>query len=846
MANYNLTNQTISSSFQQLLQKDADTGNLVDGVGNVVDELIVTSSYAVTSSYSTNSLSASIANSATTALIATSASHAEVADEVLFSGVSDKPTLVSASSQIVLEDTTYTDNGDKSFLQTDGAGNLSFQYVETVYETIRNMSGGPLDKGTPVYISGSTGDNGNAYVADASNPLTMPATYIVGEDLTEGQTGLGIVNGKIEGVDTTGYPGGTIIYVGEGGGWSDTRPSGSNSVVQLLGVVQKEGVGGQGIVINQLDAILPNIQTGYAWVGDANNQPQPIATSSFGGGGTIDTGSFAITGSNTFVGNQTIANNSKVEMNLGTSINFYEDGIGPQPSALRFHSGSDETANKWINFQPEPGGSGRLAIASFPENNHFLFFDPKDSGIGNHRLYIESTIEGGRQGDSPISIGASGLEVSGSTLTTGNTTIEGNTSIEGTNVGPANPLSVEDGTGTPILQVNNATLKGFTNADVLINGTLLNDGVLRVQSAEGYGGGVLATNSVAAGNISMNLGGDAGYSQALLSSFGANQMVFDSDSNMVFLTANSNGGKSAGNITFDATASINLNVNQDNKIYANGNMEVSGSNNGPGSTLQVENGTGTPILSVQNAFLKGFTGVDVIVNGNTFLDGTVAIDDATAINGNLENTGSFTNGGDTLIVGTNASPKQTFIAEDGTGTNRVEVNNATLAGLTSVDINLNGKTQITDTLTLQGDEVINGTNAAPGQTFIAKDGNSTNRLEVNNATLAGLTSVDVNINGKTQITNTLTLQGDGIVNGTNTAPGSTFVIKDGNSVNKVEVNNATLGGLTGVDVNLNGTVQITETLKMIPQNPLPSGVVGELAVSGSNLYFYNGAWTQVV
>jgi len=845
MANYNLTNQTISSSFQQLLQKDADTGNLVDGVGNVVDELIVTSSYAVTSSYSTNSLSASIANSATTALIATSASHAEVADEVLFSGVSDKPTLVSASSQIVLEDTTYTDNGDKSFLQTDGAGNLSFQYVETVYETIRNMSGGPLDKGTPVYISGSTGDNGNAYVADASNPLTMPATYIVGEDLTEGQTGLGIVNGKIEGVDTTGYPGGTIIYVGEGGGWSDTRPSGSNSVVQLLGVVQKEGVGGQGIVINQLDAILPNIQTGYAWVGDANNQPQPIATSSFGGG-TIDTGSFATTGSNTFVGTQTIANDSKIEMNLGTSINFYEDGIGPQPSALRFHSGSDETANKWINFQPEPGGSGRLAIASFPENNHFLFFDPKDSGIGNHRLYIESTIEGGRQGDSPISIGASGLEVSGSTLTTGNTTIEGNTSIEGTNVGPANPLSVEDGTGTPILQVNNATLKGFTNADVLINGTLLNDGVLRVQSAEGYGGGVLATNSVAAGNISMNLGGDAGYSQALLSSFGANQMVFDSDSNMVFLTANSNGGKSAGNITFDATASINLNVNQDNKIYANGNMEVSGSNNGPGSTLQVENGTGTPILSVQNAFLKGFTGVDVIVNGNTFLDGTVAIDDATAINGNLENTGSFTNGGDTLIVGTNASPKQTFIAEDGTGTNRVEVNNATLAGLTSVDINLNGKTQITDTLTLQGDEVINGTNAAPGQTFIAKDGNSTNRLEVNNATLAGLTSVDVNINGKTQITNTLTLQGDGIVNGTNTAPGSTFVIKDGNSVNKVEVNNATLGGLTGVDVNLNGTVQITETLKMIPQNPLPSGVVGELAVSGSNLYFYNGAWTQVV
>ena len=30
------------------------------------------------------------------------------------------------------------------------------------------------------------------------------------------------------------------------------------------------------------------------------------------------------------------------------------------------------------------------------------------------------------------------------------------------------------------------------------------------------------------------------------------------------------------------------------------------------------------------------------------------------------------------------------------------------------------------------------------------------------------------------------------------------------------------------------------------QDPLPAGNVGDLAVSGSNLFFYNGAWTQVV
>jgi hypothetical protein len=504
--------------------------------------------------------------------------------------------------------------------------------------------------------------------------------------------------------------------------------------------------------------------------------------------------------------------------------------------------------------------------------------------------------------------------------TTGSNTFTGDQVIEGTNAGPGNTLQVEDGNGTPILSVQNATLSGFTNADVVVNGDILIDGIAKVQSAAGYGGGFLATNEVAAGNFGMNLGGDAGYSQALFSAYDVNVMAFTTDTNILFDTNGANGGKGAGNITFESTASINFNVNQDNKIYANGNMEVSGSNSSPGSTLQVEDGNGTPRLQVNNAALKGFTGVDVLVNGNskldgtvaiddnttingnlentgsltnngdttivgtntgpsntftakdgngtsilqvnnatlkgftnidvvingnTKLDGTVAIDDATTINGNLENTGSFTNGGDTTIIGTNAAPSQTFIAKNGTGTNRLEVNNATLSGLTSVDVNINGKTQITDTLTLQGDEVVNGTNTAPGSTFTAKDGNGTTRLAVQNATLAGLTGADILLNGDVLLDGTFTNDGDTIINGTNAAPGSTFVAKDGNSTNRLEVNNSTLSGFTGVDVNLNGTVQITETLKMVAQNPLPSGVVGELAVSGSALYFYDGAWKTV-
>ena len=619
MANYNLTNQTISSSFEQLLQKDTDTGNLVNGLGEIVDGLVVTASYASVAEIALNvteptwnditgkptvvSGSSQIDYPLISNIPSGIVSSSEQLPSGLVSGssqvsypeLSNIPSgIVSSSSQVVLEDTTFTDNGDKSFLQTDGAGNLSFQYVETVYETIRNMSGGPLDKGTPVYISGSTGDNGNAYVADASNPLKMPATYIVGEDLTDGEVGLAIVGGRIEGVNTTGFPAGTMIYVGEGGGWSDTRPSGSNSTVQLLGVVQKEGNGGQGIVINQLDAILPNIQEGYAWVGDANNQPQPIATSSFGGGGTIDTGSFATTGSNTFNGDET---------------------------------------------------------------------------------------------------------------------------INGTNTIPGSTFTVKDGNNTNRIDVVNAALSGITGTDIILNGSVLNSGDLTVT-----------------GTITGTLAQEG-----------------------TFATTGSN--------TFT------------------GDQRINGTNTIPGSTFIAKDGNNSTRIQVNNAQLGGIVGVDVLMNGNTFLDGTVAIDDATRINGNLENTGSFTNGGDTTIVGTNLAPGNTFTANDGNGTPRLAVQNATLAGLTSVDVNINGRTQITDTLTLLGDEVVNGTNTIPGSTLDVKDGNGQTKLSVNNATLKGLTNTDVIVNGNTILSGDTTNTGKLSVEGELEVTGSVTLGRSGASNN---------------------------------------------------------------
>lgn len=350
MATYDLTNQPISSSFDSLLQ--IDSGSVVrDGTGSVVDILNTTASFATTASYALiadRALNASassdwnditdkpsglvsgssqidLAQTFGTASHAISASYAvsasveiikeissSYADHTEWTGIYNIPSgLVSGSSQVVLEDTTFTDNGEFSFLQTDGLGNLSFQYVESINDVV--YAGENITKTDPLYVSGSQGANPTVYKADAADP-NKAAIYIAAENITQGSTGRGILLGGIDAVDLTGIPAGTVVYLGEGGGWSTSRPSGSNSIVQPLGIVTKTGSGGKGEILNPGPATLPNLQSGYAWVGDGGNQPQAVATSSFAV--SIDTGSLVTTSSfNAY----TSSNDSKVQSLIDTT-----------------------------------------------------------------------------------------------------------------------------------------------------------------------------------------------------------------------------------------------------------------------------------------------------------------------------------------------------------------------------------------------------------------------------------------------------------------------------------------------------------------------------------------------
>jgi len=150
--------------------------------------------------------------------------------------------------------------------------------VETVYSTVRNVSGGPIEKGTPLaVVPGQTSGNVSDVIpADASDPSRMPAVFIANEDIANGVDGQAVIFGEITGVDTSAYDSGVTVYVARGGGWTVTKPDG-DALIQNLGIITKvHPSNGAGVVMGAgRSNDVPNIPTGYAWVGNANGVATP-------------------------------------------------------------------------------------------------------------------------------------------------------------------------------------------------------------------------------------------------------------------------------------------------------------------------------------------------------------------------------------------------------------------------------------------------------------------------------------------------------------------------------------------------------------------------------------------
>lgn len=152
---------------------------------------------------------------------------------------------------------------------------------QAIIITGKNLSGATIEKGTPLYFTGS-GTSGNIvgiYPADAGNSLRMPAGGVSSEQITSGSEGGVYIYGYISGVDTSAFNAGDDVFVAVGGGYTNIKPTGS-ALIQKLGNVEKvDASNGSGVIQGpSWYNDLPNWEQGRIKVGRSNGQP---VTSSF-------------------------------------------------------------------------------------------------------------------------------------------------------------------------------------------------------------------------------------------------------------------------------------------------------------------------------------------------------------------------------------------------------------------------------------------------------------------------------------------------------------------------------------------------------------------------------------
>jgi hypothetical protein len=98
---------------------------------------------------------------------------------------------------------------------------------------VRNISGASIAKGTPVYITGYT-TKPTVAKCDSDDLSTFPVVGITQSAISNNTNGVIIVSGVFENINTSSYSAGDILYVANGGGLTDTIPTGGSGAVAVV------------------------------------------------------------------------------------------------------------------------------------------------------------------------------------------------------------------------------------------------------------------------------------------------------------------------------------------------------------------------------------------------------------------------------------------------------------------------------------------------------------------------------------------------------------------------------------------------------------------------------------
>lgn len=104
---------------------------------------------------------------------------------------------------------------------------------------VKNTSGSQIVAGTPVYATGYTT---KTTIAKALPSTTAPILGLLKETTENNADGVVIVAGVLEGINTSSFTAGQVLYVGESGGLSSTQPAGGGGAVGIVAHAASTGI----------------------------------------------------------------------------------------------------------------------------------------------------------------------------------------------------------------------------------------------------------------------------------------------------------------------------------------------------------------------------------------------------------------------------------------------------------------------------------------------------------------------------------------------------------------------------------------------------------------------------
>lgn len=170
----------------------------------------------------------------------------------------------------------FYDEIENSLVFYDNNTDNDIHVNQNIYVYAQNNTAGVISKGKLVSCITFTEDGFPAVNLADKTIAGVPALGFAMEDIAIGGRGKVMIHGRLDGINTTGFDIGEILYLGTNGDFTDVRPSNPDTfqIVARMGKIDAT----DGCLLATVDPasdLVPNLDQDHIWIGDSNTQAVP-------------------------------------------------------------------------------------------------------------------------------------------------------------------------------------------------------------------------------------------------------------------------------------------------------------------------------------------------------------------------------------------------------------------------------------------------------------------------------------------------------------------------------------------------------------------------------------------